>query len=111
MNTKQAGLSVVLLGFLALNVYTVYQHGYIGFFELMMANAATVTASVDLVIALVLIVGWMEKDAKERGISPLPYIVLTLALGSAGPLLYLIRRAGREYAHPIHLSAQEGRLS
>ena len=31
-------------------------------------------------------------DAQQRKISPLPYLLATLALGSAGPLLYLVRR-------------------
>jgi hypothetical protein len=35
---------------------------------------------------------WMATDSRERGFSFLPYLVVTLALGSVGPLLYLIRR-------------------
>jgi hypothetical protein len=94
MNAKQLGLSVVLIGFAALNAYVVYQYGYVGFFRLVLANAATVAALVDLTIALSLVALWMWQDARERGLSPLPYLVLTLTLGSIGPLLYLIRREG-----------------
>jgi hypothetical protein len=97
MNTKQLGLETVLLGFSALTGYAVYQHGYIGFFEQMIANAATITAFVDLTIALGLVMVWMWKDAQARGVSSVPYILLTFALGSIGPLLYLIRCAGREH--------------
>ncbi len=100
MRTQQVGLAVVLAGFSALTAYTVYQHGYIGFFQLMVANTATITAGVDLTIALGLILLWMGKDAQERGISPLPYVLLTVALGSVGPLLYLIRRADKEHTRP-----------
>jgi hypothetical protein len=96
MNAKQLGLEVVLIGFATLTAYAVYQHGYIGFFEHLLANAATVTAFVDLTIALCLILVWVWQDARKQGISPLPYIVLTFALGSVGPLLYLIRRFGQE---------------
>jgi hypothetical protein len=92
MNAKQIGLALVLADFTALTGWAVYQHGYIGFFELMTANAATITAFVDLVIALSLITVWMWRDARAQGISPIPYALLTLALGSVGPLAYLIRR-------------------
>jgi hypothetical protein len=97
MNGKQLGLEAVLLGFIALTAYAVYQHGYIGFFEqLLTTSSVTVATFVDLSIALGLIALWMWQDARERGVSPFPYIVLTFALGSVGPLLYLIRRAGQE---------------
>jgi len=96
MNAKQIGLSVLLADFLALSAYAVYQYGYIGIFELMTANAATVAGFVDLVIALSLIVAWMVRDARARGVSSLPYVLLTLALGSVGPLVYLIRRLASE---------------
>jgi hypothetical protein len=49
---------------------------------------------VDLVIALTLVMVWMGDDAEQRKVSALPYLVITLALGSVGPLLYLIRRLG-----------------
>ena len=61
--------------FLALTAYAVYQYGYIGFFELMTANVATIAAFVDLVIALSLIIAWMVRDARARGVSPVPYAV------------------------------------
>mgnify|MGYP001181021224 CR=1 FL=1 len=93
MNTKQIVLEVVLVSFVALNGYVVYQHGYIGFFELALANIATVTVMVDLSIALGIILVWMWQDAKERGVSIIPHILLTLTLGSVGPLVYLTQRA------------------
>ena len=96
MNAKQIGLSVLLANFLALTAYAVYQYGYVGFFDLMTANLATATAFADLLIALSLIVVWMVRDARARGVSPVPYVLLTLALGSAGPLAYLIRRLANE---------------
>ena len=94
MNAKQIGLSVVLAGFSALTAYAVWQVGFVGVFELVLANVATTTAFVDLVIALSLVLAWMWQDARARGASFLPYAILTLGLGSIGPLLYLIRREG-----------------
>jgi Terpene cyclase DEP1 len=96
MSAKQLGLEAVLLGFSGLTGYTVYYYGYIGFFEQMATNAITITAFVDLTIALGLVTLWMWQDARKQRISPLPYVILTLTLGSIGPLLYLIRRLSKE---------------
>lgn len=106
MNGKQIGLSLILVGFLALNAEVIYQYGYIGFFEAEFANLATIAAFVDLTIALSLILAWMWRDASERGVSFLPYLILTATLGSVGPLLYLIRRAQGETAHPAAIAPQ-----
>lgn len=95
MNTKQLGLAAVLTGFSTFTVYAVYQHGYIGIFEQGLANSATIQVFLDLAIALSLVLLWLWQDAREQGISPLPYIILTLTLGSIGPLLYLVRRFGK----------------
>ena len=76
-----------------MDAYSVYLYGYIGFFRMVLANFAGVTAFVDLLIALVLIIVWMGDDARQRNVSAIPYLVLTIALGSIGPLLYLIRRS------------------
>lgn len=95
MNAKQLGVEAVLIGFSAFSVYVVYQYGYIGLFEQLLANAATIQAFLDLTIALSLVMLWMWGDARKQGISPLPYVALTLTLGSIGPLLYLVRRFGK----------------
>ena len=92
MNARQLGLSVVLLNFSALTAYATYQYGVVGIVEVITANAVTVTLFVDLVIALSLVLSWMWQDARVRGTSLAPYVVLTLFFGSVGPLLYLIRR-------------------
>jgi len=92
MSFRKIALGVVLLDFLALTGYVVWQHGYLGFFQLVLGNSASALAVCDLTIALALILAWLVRDARERGVSPLPYVVLTLLLGSAGPLLYLLRR-------------------
>jgi Protein of unknown function DUF2834 len=92
MSGRQILLWLVLVDFAALTVYAVIQHGYLGFFELAMANWATRLVFADLGIALSLIAVWMVRDARQRGAGFWPYLVLTLVLGSAGPLLYLIRR-------------------
>lgn len=90
MNAKRIGLGIVLADFAALNAYVVYRHGYVGFFQLALANVATVAIFVDLVIALSLVMAWMWRDARANGRAFLPYAVLTLLFGSIGPLTYLV---------------------
>ena len=101
MNAKRIGLGVILIDFIALNAWIIYQYGYVGFFAAMFANIATVAVFVDLTIALSLITYWMWQDARKQGRAFLPYLLLTLTFGSVGPLLYLIRRAGSEASHPL----------
>lgn len=94
MSRKQWLLAFVLFDFSALNLYVMSQYGVGDMIELVTANAVTVLAMVDLTIALSLIVVWMWNDARDRGISALPYVAMTLVLGSIGPLIYLLRTAG-----------------
>ncbi len=92
MSWQKIVLALVLADFVGLTGYALYVSGYAGFFELLLANWATTTAFVDLLIALSLIAVWMWRDASKRGMSALPYLALTATLGSVGPLIYLIRR-------------------
>jgi len=100
MSKKQWLVAFVLFDFSLLNAYVLYQYGYAGFVEAALANAATMLVLVDLTIALSLVVTWMWSDAKSRGISALPYVAVTLVLGSIGPLLYLLRTVGRPESAP-----------
>ena len=92
MNGKQLGLLGLLVGVLGLDAYAISQFGYLGLFDAMFENAATVLASAEMMIALGLVTVWMWRDARERGTSIVPYVVLTLVLGSVGPLVYLLVR-------------------
>ena len=103
MNAKQIGLGIVLADFAGLTAYAVYEYGYVGFFDALLANIVGITVFVDLCIALTLITVWMWRDAHERGISAVPYIVATLFTGSIGPLAYLIRRERAEAADVARL--------
>ena len=68
MNWKPLVLGLVLLDFAAFTLYAVMQHGYVGFFELAMANSATQLMFFDLCIALSLFTIWMWSDARQRSI-------------------------------------------
>lgn len=98
MNKKQIALAVILADFAALSAYAVAHHGVVGFFTLHLTNSAGIQVFVDLVIALSIVMVWMWHDARRHDINPVPYILLTLVLGSMGPLVYLIRRFGRATA-------------
>ncbi len=92
MSGKQLLLWCVFAAFLGLTIFTVAEVGYLGFFELAAANWATRLLFVDLTITLSLVAVWMYLDARERGKPFVPYALVTLFFGAAGPLLYLIRR-------------------
>jgi hypothetical protein len=90
--TRLVVLALVFLDFAAFGVYAVDQVGYVGLFQHVFANTATLHVGIDLVIALGLVSLWMWNDASERGLPFWPYAAGTLALGSLGPLAYLIHR-------------------
>ena len=97
MNIKQIALGIVLAGFSILTAYALIGYGYVGLFREVISNLPSVTLLVDLIISLTIILVYLGNDASERGVSALPYLVLTLAFGSVGPLLYLIRYMGRSH--------------
>jgi hypothetical protein len=75
------------VGFAALNAYCFYTLATAGFIQAALANAATVGVFIDLLIALTMVALWMVRDAAQRGATVVPYLLLTLFLGSMGPLL------------------------
>lgn len=88
----RALLILTLLLFGALSVAAVLQHGYLGIFALHLQTFGGMQVLADLVIALVLVMIWMWHDARRTGRNVWPWIAATLALGSFGPLLYLLTR-------------------
>ena len=86
-------VGVVFAMFTLLNVYALWAAGLSGLFaQLTQGNAWFTVLGVDLLISLGLVAAWLVRDARARGVSPLPYLVMTLFTGSIGPLLYLLRR-------------------
>ena len=89
-------ITLTLLAFGALTAAALWQHGYWGIFEPLFKSFGGAQVLADLAIALVLFMVWMWNDAKATSRNPWPWIVATLALGSFGPLLYLLtRQSGR----------------
>ncbi len=100
MTKTQILLGVALVAFGFENVWAIAHFGFIGTWEsLLSADFPTQLILFDLLIALSMVMVWMWNDARERGATVWPYLVVTLALGSIGPLVYLIRReSARKHA-------------
>ncbi|MBA4285269.1 MAG: hypothetical protein C0434_07020 [Xanthomonadaceae bacterium] len=97
MTLPRPVLFAILLPFAVLTAYALNQVGLVGIFTAHM-NPGGAQVFVDLVIALTLLMVWMVGDARSRGVTVWPYIVATLALGSFGPLAYLLMRGGAPQA-------------
>lgn len=88
--TRQMLALLILIPFTILSLYALYQVGYIGIFDYHRHSPAGWQVFSDLVIACVLLCVWMVPEARRRQINPWPFVLLTLFLGSFGPLLYLL---------------------
>lgn len=110
MTTRFVLLEIVLLSFAAFTGYAVAQHGVLGFHELvflpLLSNAWGVQLMIDFVIAQTLILFWVVDDARKRGLAWWPYVLLTLTLGSIGPLTYLVRREWQNVRLPLRARRQ-----
>jgi len=92
MNTRIVGLSFIFVAFAALTVVSFEELGLLGFLGALNANWATRQVSADLVIGLSIALWFIWRDARELGLPWLPYLIITLVIGSFGPLAYLIHR-------------------
>jgi hypothetical protein len=92
MSARLVVLLVVLVLFGALTGMALLDVGYLGIIEPHFQSWGAGQVFADLVILAVLSCFWMHGDAPTRGLSAWPFIVLTLAAGSFGPLAYLLVR-------------------
>jgi hypothetical protein len=83
-------LIAVTAVFSAFTLWVLGQTGLIGFYQQLLATPAGWQVFADIAIALVLVLAWMWRDAHANGRRFWPYAIVTLALGSIGPLLYLL---------------------
>lgn len=86
---------IALAAFGVWTALIVVEQGYSGFLTLALAEDWAAQMLVDLSIALLIVLAWLIGDARARGRSPWPWVVLTLFTGSIGPLLYLSLRSPR----------------
>lgn len=85
-------LLLVLALFSVLTGLAIWSHGIWGILQPLVTSLAGGQVLADLAIALGLFLAWMWRDAARVGRNPWPWIALTLAAGSFGPLLYLLIR-------------------
>lgn len=95
MNRRMFAI-ILLIPFLVLSAYAVQQVGYWGIFDYHRHSPAGWQVITDLVIAILLIFTWMIPEAKRTGRNPWPYVVISVFLGSIGPLLFMVLEPRRE---------------
>lgn len=85
-------LTIVLIAFGIQGLYVMNQVGYWGIWINNLNHPAGQQVLADLFIALSMVMVWMWRDAKATGRNVWPWIIVTLAVGSFGPLVYLLTR-------------------
>lgn len=94
MNSRLLAIAL-LVPFTAVTVYALADVGYMGVIDQLLAAPANWQIAFDLVIALVLVLGFIFRDARQSGRNPWPYFAITLVMGSFGPLLYFALQKNR----------------
>jgi hypothetical protein len=92
MSTRLILLLVVTAAFGVLTAIALMDVGYWGIIAPHFQAWGPGQVFADLVIALTLVMVWMVSDSRTSGVNAWPFVAVTLALGSFGPLFYLIAR-------------------
>ena len=90
MTAKFFLVTILFLAFGAYSGWVIFDVGYLGIWKAGAANPDALQVLLDLVIVCVLASGWMVRDARTKGRKAWPYVLLTLAAGSFGPMLYVL---------------------
>lgn len=93
---KKLLLLLALVGLGCITAVALWHDGFICILSSIGHSYGSIQIFTDLVIALTLVMVWMWRDARRSGRNVWPWILMTLVVGSFGPLLYLItaRRKG-----------------
>ncbi len=96
-------LGLVFAAFGAYSLYALWAVGYVGIWQAGMASVGAWQLLLDFVLMSLIALAWLVQDARRTGRKAWPFVVMTLAVGSFGPLLYLLlaprgsgARLGRE---------------
>ena len=92
MSARLITLGLVIVAFGALSALALMDVGYLGILAPHFRSLGEGQVLADLVILGVLACIWMVKDAPARGLPAWPFVLITLVLGSFGPLAYLVVR-------------------
>lgn len=96
MSKKEIVLWLVFADFVAFTAWTIFAEGFTTFVPVAIAFAQGslwgAQILVDFLLAVVIALGFVVADARQKGIAAWPWVVATCSLGSIGLLAYLIRR-------------------
>jgi hypothetical protein len=81
----------LLLVFAAYSTWVVWDQGYTGFLSLAWREPWGMQMLLDLTLALVMVLRGLVPHARKRNVTPWPWILATIVLGSVGPLAYYAR--------------------
>ncbi len=98
MSSRLIVLIFVIAAFGVLTALALMSVGYLGIIEPHFRSWGAAQVFFDLVIVAVLACVWIINDARERGVSAWPFVLITLVAGSFGPLFYLVARELRSRA-------------
>lgn len=85
-------LLLITIPFTLLTIYAGYQYGIIGIFKEGLSNSATLQILIDLFICAFFFLAWLKQDTKRMNRNFIFWTIVTLTIGSFGPLLYLLTR-------------------
>ena len=83
-------LWLVTLLFGAFSLWVLTQIGFLGIWQGGFANLGSTQITADLVISCTLLIGFIARDCRAQGRPWWPWALLTLIVGSFGPLAYLL---------------------
>lgn len=83
---------IVLIPFSIFTTELILEQGYFGFVTLALREKWGMQMLIDLSISLFFAGWWIRRDARERGLPWIPYLVLLPILGSPAALAYLCHR-------------------
>ena len=98
MSARFAFLLLVIAAFGVLSTLALMDVGYFGILAPHFRSWGEAQVLADLVILGVLACIWMTRDAPSHGLAAWPFVLMTLVLGSFGPLTYLVVRELRSRA-------------
>ncbi len=95
MILRTTALVAIVAAFSVLTAAALLERGYWGIFAMHLESWAGTQVLTDLVILGILACIWMVFDGRRHGIPSWPFVAVTLAAGSFGPLFYLLWREFR----------------
>ncbi len=87
-------VAMVILGIPTILAFV--NEGVMGFPNAITFSWASIQIYLDLVIAIVMVMVWMFRDAKKIGRNPWPWIAAAFVVGCFSPLAYLATRNAEE---------------